>query len=121
MTDLLDVLDSLGIIGSEACLRWLYYHSASSEGDGVILGASIHGRYIEGALADGSTAEVRLALGEGPLGVWNSLTLSFYFYFIKKRKNSHFLKDKVINLKPAIEYEVLSSSCPIIVLHMPRF
>lgn len=40
MTDLLNLLEPLGISGSEACLRWLYYHSALSEGDGVILGAS---------------------------------------------------------------------------------
>jgi aflatoxin B1 aldehyde reductase len=40
MTDLLDTLEPLGIAGSEACLRWLYYHSALGEDDGVILGAS---------------------------------------------------------------------------------
>jgi aflatoxin B1 aldehyde reductase len=40
MADLLDTLEPLGIAGSEACLRWLYYHSALSEKDGVILGAS---------------------------------------------------------------------------------
>lgn len=36
-----------------------------------------HGRYIEGALADGSAAKDRPALGEGPLGEWNSLTIFF--------------------------------------------
>lgn len=40
MTGLLNLLEPLGINGSEACLRWLYYYSALSEGDGVILGAS---------------------------------------------------------------------------------
>lgn len=40
MTDLLGSLEPLGIAGSEACLRWLYHHSALSEEDGVILGAS---------------------------------------------------------------------------------
>jgi aflatoxin B1 aldehyde reductase len=40
MADLLGTLEPLGIAGSEACLRWLYYHSALSEDDGVILGAS---------------------------------------------------------------------------------
>lgn len=40
MTDLLNTLKPLDIAGSETCLRWLYYHSALSEEDGVILGAS---------------------------------------------------------------------------------
>lgn len=40
MTDLLNTLEPLNITSSEACLRWLYYHSALSEEDGVILGAS---------------------------------------------------------------------------------
>lgn len=40
MTDLLETIDPLQISGSEACLRWLYYHSSLREGDGVILGAS---------------------------------------------------------------------------------
>ncbi|KAJ5161931.1 hypothetical protein N7492_007323 [Penicillium capsulatum] len=40
MTDLLDTIEPLQITGSEACLRWLYYHSILQEGDGVILGAS---------------------------------------------------------------------------------
>lgn len=40
MTDLLDTIAPLQISGSEACLRWLYYHSILREGDGVILGAS---------------------------------------------------------------------------------
>jgi aflatoxin B1 aldehyde reductase len=40
MTDLLDTIGPLQISGSEACLRWLYYHSILGENDGVILGAS---------------------------------------------------------------------------------
>lgn len=40
MIDLLDAIEPLQITGQEACLRWLYYHSALVEGDGVILGAS---------------------------------------------------------------------------------
>lgn len=40
MTDLLKTIEPLKISGSEACLRWLYYHSSLREGDGVILGAS---------------------------------------------------------------------------------
>ncbi|KAJ5126682.1 hypothetical protein N7448_007461 [Penicillium atrosanguineum] len=40
MTDLLDTIEPLQISGSEACLRWLYYHSILRESDGVILGAS---------------------------------------------------------------------------------
>lgn len=40
MTDLLDTIEPLQISGSEACLRWLYYHSILGENDGVILGAS---------------------------------------------------------------------------------
>ena len=40
MTGLLDALKPLQISGSEACLRWIYYHSVLQEGDGVILGAS---------------------------------------------------------------------------------
>lgn len=39
MADLLNTLEPLDIAGFEACLRWLYYHSALSEEDGVILGA----------------------------------------------------------------------------------
>lgn len=40
MTDLLNTIGPLQISGSEACLRWLYYHSILRESDGVILGAS---------------------------------------------------------------------------------
>ena len=40
MTDLLNTVEPLQISGSEACLRWIYYHSHLREGDGVILGAS---------------------------------------------------------------------------------
>lgn len=36
----MNTLEPLVIAGSEACLQWLYYHSALSEEDGVILGAS---------------------------------------------------------------------------------
>ncbi|KAJ5091236.1 hypothetical protein NUU61_006106 [Penicillium alfredii] len=40
ITDLQDTIEPLEITGSEACLRWIYYHSILREGDGVILGAS---------------------------------------------------------------------------------
>ncbi|KAJ5718295.1 hypothetical protein N7488_003941 [Penicillium malachiteum] len=40
MTELLQALEPHGITGSEACLRWIFYHSALGDGDGVILGAS---------------------------------------------------------------------------------
>jgi len=37
---LLAVLRPLGILPTEAALRWICYHSALGEGDGIILGAS---------------------------------------------------------------------------------
>lgn len=40
ISDLLDTIEPLHIKGSEACLRWLYFHSALRETDAVILGAS---------------------------------------------------------------------------------
>ncbi|KAJ5638422.1 hypothetical protein N7528_000812 [Penicillium herquei] len=40
MTELLQALEPYDITGSEACLRWIFYHSALGDGDGVILGAS---------------------------------------------------------------------------------
>lgn len=40
MTELLQALEPHGIGGSEACLRWIFYHSALGGRDGVILGAS---------------------------------------------------------------------------------
>ncbi|KAJ5108882.1 hypothetical protein N7456_005557 [Penicillium angulare] len=40
MTELLQALEPHNISGSEACLRWIFYHSALGYGDGVILGAS---------------------------------------------------------------------------------
>jgi aflatoxin B1 aldehyde reductase len=36
ITDLQDTIEPLRISGSQACLRWIYYHSM----DGVFLGAS---------------------------------------------------------------------------------
>lgn len=47
--DLLDTIEPLNITGSEACLRWLYFHSALREGDGVILGASKMGQIVQNA------------------------------------------------------------------------
>ncbi|PQE15270.1 hypothetical protein CJF31_00010632 [Rutstroemia sp. NJR-2017a BVV2] len=40
MKKLIALLQPHGITASEAALRWVYYHSALQEGDGVILGAS---------------------------------------------------------------------------------
>ncbi|KAJ6024244.1 hypothetical protein N7540_005041 [Penicillium herquei] len=40
MVELLQALEPYDIGGSEACLRWIFYHSALGDGDGVILGAS---------------------------------------------------------------------------------
>ncbi|KAJ6054876.1 hypothetical protein N7499_005826 [Penicillium canescens] len=40
ITDLQDTIEPLQISGSQACLRWIYYHSMLGEGDRVILGAS---------------------------------------------------------------------------------
>jgi aflatoxin B1 aldehyde reductase len=40
ITDLQDTIEPLQISGSQACLRWIYYHSMLGNGDGVILGAS---------------------------------------------------------------------------------
>jgi aflatoxin B1 aldehyde reductase len=40
ITDLQDTIEPLRISGSQACLRWIYYHSMLGDGDGVILGAS---------------------------------------------------------------------------------
>ena len=40
MTELLRALEPYGISGSEACLRWIFYHSSLGDHDGVVLGAS---------------------------------------------------------------------------------
>ena len=40
MTKLQAKLDSQRTTAADASLRWLYYHSALGEGDGLILGAS---------------------------------------------------------------------------------
>ncbi|KAJ6078644.1 hypothetical protein N7467_008397 [Penicillium canescens] len=40
ITDLQDTIEPLRISGSQACLRWIYYHSMLGEGNGVILGAN---------------------------------------------------------------------------------
>lgn len=40
VADLLNTIEPLEISETEACLRWLYYHSILNAGDGIILGAS---------------------------------------------------------------------------------
>jgi aflatoxin B1 aldehyde reductase len=47
ITDLQDTIEPLRISGSQACLRWIYYHSMLGEGDGVILGASTISQIVQ--------------------------------------------------------------------------
>lgn len=69
--DLLDTIEPLQITAHKACLRWVYYHSALWEEDGVILGASKFSQIMQNAsdIATGPLPDVVVRKAEELWGV----------------------------------------------------